>query len=547
MPDALRIHPNDNVWVALRDLPVGVRLPDGTEVLEAIPPKHKIMASDVHAGGAIVMYGVKVGEATHQLARGTLLRVNDVRHAVSALGHREPYVWRPPDVSRWRDRTFLGYRRSDGRYGTRNLWLVVPLVFCENRNVRALQQLLGEQLGFWHFRQRPAIDLSALIRQWRLGADAETLAQVEVLSERLEASAPPPLFAGVDGVRFLTHEGGCGGTRQDAETLCYLLAGYIAHPNTAGATILSLGCQNAQVALLERILQERYSECRKPVIILEQQRSASERHFLAEAARQTFIGLTQANTCQREPAPIHHLCLGLECGGSDGFSGISANPALGYAVDLLVACGGAALLAEFPELHGVEQALINRCQHAADAERFKTLMRAYAEAARAVGSDLSHNPSPGNLRDGLLTDAMKSAGAARKGGTAPIARVLDYGEAALPSGLQLLCTPGNDVESTTALAGAGATLIAFTTGLGTPTGNPLAPTIKIASNSALARRMPDLIDFDAGPILEGHESVEACGERLLELLLCVASGEVYTCAERLEQFDFIPWKRGISL
>ena len=239
--------------------------------------------------------------------------------------------------------------------------------------------------------------------------------------------------------------------------------------------------------------------------------------------------------------------MGLKCGGSDGFSGISVNPAIGYASDLLTAVGGTTLLAEFPELVGVEQELVERCVSRGLAERFTGLMQSYAATAHAVGSGFEMNPSPGNIRDGLLTDAMKSAGAARKGGTAPITDVLDYPERATIPGLNLLCTPGNDVECTTAQAAAGATMILFTTGLGTPTGNPVAPVLKLASNTALAQRMPDTVDFDAGDIVRGETTIEAAGERILDLVIETASGRHMTAAERLGQWDFIPWKRGVSL
>jgi len=239
--------------------------------------------------------------------------------------------------------------------------------------------------------------------------------------------------------------------------------------------------------------------------------------------------------------------LGLECGGSDGFSGISANPALGYASDLLVALGGTTILSEFPELNGVEQELINRCKTEEEAKKFADLMDAYSARAVALGSAFANNPSPGNIKDGLITDAIKSAGAAKKGGTSPVTQVLDYTEKSTRKGLNLLCTPGNDVESTTGLAGSGCNVIAFTTGLGTPTGNPIAPVIKISSHNTLAERMKDIIDFNTGSVITGDDTIETKGEQLLEYIIQVASGEVTTAAVRLGQEDFIPWKRGISL
>jgi altronate hydrolase len=545
MTTILKIHPSDNVWVALKDLPTGAIAPDGTTTLEPVPQKHKFTATDLRAGDTIIMYGVKIGETIAPLPRGSRLTTHNLHHAVTPPGPRAEYAWQPPDTARWADRTFRGYHRPDGRVGTRNLWLVVPLVFCENRNIMALKEALDTQLGYGQ-ASKQWIDIQPLVQQWRNGASTNELHAADVLKETHHRTQAR-VFPNVDGIRYLTHDGGCGGIRQDTEVLCQLIAGYIAHPNVAGATVLSLGCQHAQFGILEEKLNTLYPQHGKPIFVLEQQKSRSERDFLAEAAKLTFVGLTLANQIERQPAPISNLCLGLKCGGSDGFSGISANPALGHASDLLVAAGGSAILAEFPELNGVEQELINRCQTDADAQRFRTLMHDYAARVRAVGSDFAFNPSPGNIRDGLITDAMKSAGAARKGGTAPISKVLDYGEPALTQGLQLLCTPGNDVECTTGMAGSGTNLIVFTTGLGTPTGNPVAPTIKMSTNHSLAQRMADVIDFDAGGIIEGTETVEACGERLLECLLQVASGAAEVRADALEQFDFIPWKRGMSL
>jgi altronate hydrolase len=254
-----------------------------------------------------------------------------------------------------------------------------------------------------------------------------------------------------------------------------------------------------------------------------------------------------ANQLVRKPAPISKLRLGVKCGGSDGFSGISANPAVGHTADLLVAAGGSVLLAEFPELNGVEQELADRCETNEIASKFVHLMKSYSAQAQAVGSGFDMNPSPGNIKDGLITDAIKSAGAAKKGGNSPIVDVLDYTEPALKKGLNLVCTPGNDVEATTGKAASGATLILFTTGLGTPTGNPVCPTIKVASNSALAKRMADIIDIDTGPIIEGEKTIAQMGEEILEYCIQAASGIVTPKAVLLNQDDFIPWKRGVSL
>jgi altronate hydrolase len=308
-----------------------------------------------------------------------------------------------------------------------------------------------------------------------------------------------------------------------------------------------LGCQNAQSEILREELEKRDPGHGKPVLLFDQQQAGTEHRMLTQAIQETFRGLVDANQLSRSAANLSSLTVGLKCGGSDGFSGLSANPTLGHVADKLAALGGRTILSEFPELCGVEQELVNRCATEAAAERFLHLMSAYSARAKAVGSSFDMNPSPGNIRDGLITDAMKSAGAAKKGGASPITDVLDFPEYARHSGLNLLCTPGNDVESVTAQVGSGANLVLFTTGLGTPTGNPVTPVVKIATNSALAARMPDIIDFNCGPVIAGEHDPEEMANQLLAFMLRVANGEVKTKAELLQQDDFIPWKRGVSL
>ena len=310
---------------------------------------------------------------------------------------------------------------------------------------------------------------------------------------------------------------------------------------------MSLGCQHAQIAILREAIRKRDPKFAKPLFIFEQQRSGSEAAMMNDAIRQTFLGLVEANKCQRAPTSLANLCVGLKCGGSDGFSGISANPAIGHTSDLLVALGARTILSEFPELCGVEQGLIDRGTNPAVGSRFIQLMRDYAARAAAVRSGFDMNPSPGNMRDGLLTDAMKSAGAAKKGGTSPVTAVLDYPEYSTEPGLNLQCTPGNDVECVTAQVGAGASVVLFTTGLGTPTGNPIAPVVKLSTNSNLAQRMHDIIDIDTGAVITGEKTIEQMGDTILDLVIQVASGEIRTKAEQKAQEDFIPWKRGVSL
>jgi len=537
----LRVDPKDNVLVALTPLTVGqtVTFLGEDYVLQSdIPAKHKFAMRDLANGDEVIMYGGKVGIVRQPIPRGGLLSTRNVQHDSTGFSPKtENFVWSPPDVSRWTSRTFDGYHRADGQVGTRNYWLVIPLVFCENRNVEALRDAFEEELGYG----RPK-----LYRQ-QVRELIEQLHQKPTEQNDLTPSQSEQIFPNVDGVRFLVHEGGCGGTRQDSKALCGLLAGYIHHPNVAGATVLSLGCQNAQPSILMDELRHRDPDLRKPVLLFEQQKSGLESDMLSEAIRATFAGLVEANRLTRKPAPLSKLNVGLECGGSDGFSGISANPAIGHVSDMIAALGGQSILSEFPELCGVEQGLINRCVDAEQGNRFIQLMRDYAARAKAVHSGFDMNPSPGNIKDGLITDAMKSAGAARKGGTSPVCQVLDYPEYDSTPGLALLCTPGNDVESVTALAGAGCNVVLFTTGLGTPTGNPITPVIKLSSNTILAERMSDIIDIDTGAVIRGESTIEQEGESILDRVIEVASGKVHTKAEQLNQNDFIPWKRGVSL
>jgi altronate hydrolase len=384
----------------------------------------------------------------------------------------------------------------------------------------------------------------ALVEAYKKG---DTISTHELSPFSFDQGSGERIFNNVDGIKFLNHEGGCGGIRQDSAILSKLLAAYADHPNVGGITVLSLGCQNLQVQDFRNDLKKQNPNFDKPIYIFEQQQSHSEEQLIADAIRQTFEGLVEINKQERRPATLDKLCIGVKCGGSDGFSGISANPSVGYCSDLVVALGGKVLLAEFPELCGVEQELVDRSVNEETARKFMRLMKSYDEIVTRAGSSFSMNPSPGNIKDGLITDAMKSAGAAKKGGSSPVVDVLDYTEPATKAGLNLVCTPGNDVEATTGKAASGATLILFTTGLGTPTGNPVCPTIKLSTNSLLAKRMNDIIDIDCGPVIEGDKTIQQMGEEILEYCIKAASGEVIPKAVKLNQDDFIPWKRGVSL
>jgi len=542
----LKLHASDNVLVALQDLQARETvLYQGKSYLltEKIPAKHKFFAEDLKKGDSIIMYGTLVGKTQYDVKAGWRMSTDNTKHAAAKYQFRPySYNWSPPNISKFEGRTFNGYHRSDGNVGTANYWLFIPMVFCENRNLDIIREALVNELGY-------AVTDKYKAKTHLLRELYEAGKEIENVDLNIKESLIPVdrLFKNIDGIKFLNHQGGCGGIRQDSAVLSKLLAAYADHPNVAGITVMSLGCQNLQVQDFLNDLKERNPNFDKPFHVFEQQLSQSEEQLITDAIQKTFISLIEVNKITRQAAPLNKLTIGVKCGGSDGFSGISANPAVGYCSDLLVALGAKILLAEFPELCGTEQNIIDRTIDEAAARKFIQLMTAYNDSAERVGSGFHMNPSPGNIKDGLITDAIKSNGAARKGGTAPIVDVLDYTELAVKPGLNLVCTPGNDVEATTGKVASGATLILFTTGLGTPTGNPICPVIKVSSNSELTRRMADIIDIDCGPIISGEKTIEEMGEEILEYCIRAASGEVITQAVRLNQDDFIPWKRGVSL
>ena len=531
----IKVNSSDNVAVALFNLEAGQIIPfEGEDITikSFTKAKHKIALLDFSQGEKIFMYGVLVGKATEPIEKGGLLTTENVKHESSKVfGKTESIVWKAPNIEKWKDRTFLGYHREDGQVGTENVWLFFPLVFCENRNIEILREIFEKEL----LKQKVSPH-QLLLRSLINNSPEETI---------LENNSTD-VFNNID-VKFITHPGGCGSIRQDSESLAKLLAGYVNNPNVAGATVLSLGCQNLQISVFKDALNALNPNSSKPILMFEQQKMGTVEEMLSAIVKESFEAIKQANTIERKPSPLSKLKVGLECGGSDGFSGISANPTLGAVSDLLAALNGSAILSEFPELCGVEQELVNRCVEEEKGEKFLKLMKIYEKSVVDAGSGFDMNPSPGNIKDGLITDAMKSAGAAKKGGTSPVVDVLDYGEYVTKPGLNLLCTPGNDVESTTAMVGSGANVVLFTTGLGTPTGNPIAPIIKVASNTELAVKMPDIIDIETGAIIRGEKSIEEMADEMLELIIEVASGKVKTKAKLLNQNDFIPWRRGVSL
>ncbi len=543
----LQINPSDNLLVALQDLKAGTIIHHaGNEIhlQDDIAAKHKFTTEAIDKEGKAFMYGVLVGHASQDIPKGGLIHTFNLHHASQDfVGKQKDYTWTSPDISKFQHRTFNGFHRADGQVGTQNYWLVIPLVFCENRNIELLKNAFVQGLGF---QKNDSItnQVIHLKKQYEAG---EKL-RLDVSSSEVMIGKSP-LFPHVDGIKFLTHESGCGENQDDSMNLCALLAGYCVNPNVGGITVLSLGCQHSQIEVFKQKLSEKDAHFNKPIHFFEQQQDEGSgvENLLNEVVLKTFEGLIEINKIERKPAPLSALRVGVKCGGSDGFSGISANPAIGHTADILVGLGGTVMIAEFPELCGVEQELQNRSVNTEVADNFGKMMREYAKRAAAVGAGFDMNPSPGNIKDGLITDAIKSAGAAKKAGSSPIVDALGYGQYATKTGLNLVCTPGNDVLATTGMAGAGATIQLFTTGLGTPTGNPISPMVKLSTNTRLAEKLPEIIDIDCGPIIRGEKTVEEMGEEVMEYIIKLASGEITTKAMDLGQDDFMFWRRGVSL
>jgi len=532
----IKVNPADNVIVALTDLVQNEQIMfEGTTISPTtdVKAKHKIAEKDFTIGNDIIMYGVLVGKAAKPIKKGEVITTENVKHqSEKVFGKNGNLGWTPPNVDRWKDKTFNGYHRTDGQVGTKNVWLFFPLVFCENKNIEKLKDIFENEL-----MPKKEVSYKNLLR---------SLIEEKSVEEVSDKNLNENLLDNVE-VKFINHQGGCGGIRQDSELLAKLLAGYVNNPNVAGATVLSLGCQNLQVDIFKKALKEMSPNSDKEILIYEQQQIGTTDQMFQMVIKDSYEAIKRANKIERKPAPLSKLSIGLECGGSDGFSGISANPALGIVSDIFAALGGKTILAEFPELCGVEQELMNRCVDEEKADKFLTLMKAFEKSVVDAGSGFDMNPSPGNIKDGLITDAMKSAGAAKKGGTSPVVDVLDYGEYISKPGLNLLNTPGNDAECTTGLVGSGATVVLFTTGLGNPMGNPIAPVVKISSNTALINRMSDIIDVNAGTVITGEKTITEVGEEIVDYIIELASGNVETKADQLKQDVFIPWKRGVSL
>ena len=491
-PDAVQVNPDDDVAVALRPLRSGETISaHDTPVIvrEAVGLGHKIALRDLSPGEYVRKYGWPIGEVTAPVRAGEHVHTHNVKTLLEGM---EDYSYEPlPPVSLPTSKAqFMGYRRADGRVGTRNELWVLPTVGC-------------------------------------VGRTAERIANIA------DGRRPP----GIDGVHAFAHPHGCSQLGQDLEGTREILAALACHPNAGGVLIVGLGCESNQVdALVENIP----SELRARVRTLKAQ--AEEDETEAGVALVEELAL-EASRARREPVPLSELVIGLKCGGSDGFSGLTANPLVGQMCDFVVGSGGSALLTEVPEMFGAEQLLMARADDRQTFDGIVALVNAFKRYFLEHGQPVSENPSPGNIAGGITTLEEKSLGAVQKAGRAPVSDVLRYGERVRKTGLSLIEAPGNDAVSSTALAAAGATLILFTTGRGTPLGFPV-PTVKIASNSELVARKSNWIDFDGGSVLD--QGLDQTAADLLAQLAEIASGRT-TASERNGEREIAIWKRGVTL
>jgi altronate hydrolase len=490
---AIRVHAEDNVAVALRPIAAGEQVEVAGRCLcvaEAIGQGHKIAVDQIGIGEIVRKYGWPIGRATAPVAAGAHVHSHNVETLLSGV---EGYYYDPAAAApllNAEQARFSGYRREDGRVGTRNEIWILPTVGCVSRT-----------------------------------------------AERIAAIAHARHCGAVDGVYAFTHPFGCSQLGDDLAGTRSLLAALACHPNAGGVLIVGLGCESNQ---LDALIGEIPEELRGRVRTLKAQSEEDETEA-GLAIIDELVG--KAAGVAREPITLSELVVGLKCGGSDGFSGLTANPLVGRISDVVVGSGGTTVLTEIPEIFGAERMLMAR---AADRETFDALVAVVNGFKRYFlehGEPVSENPSPGNIAGGITTLEEKSLGAVQKGGHAPVADVLRYGERVRRKGLSLLEAPGNDAVSSTALAAAGATMILFTTGRGTPLGFPV-PTVKIASNSALAARKKNWIDFDGGKVLD--EGLESAADGLLALITRIASGEA-TAAERNDEREIAVWKRGVTL
>ncbi len=493
MKDFIRINENDNVIVALKELTPGESVAVGGETIvacETIPAGHKMAIRDIAAGTEVIKYGFRIGNAKEEIKAGQWVHVHNVG---TALGDLLEYTYEPvpTGLKETEDATFMGYNRPDGKVGVRNEIWIIPTVGCVNNIATAM---------------------------------------AKAATARVKGS--------VEEVIAFPHPYGCSQMGDDQEHTRTILADLINHPNAGGVLVLGLGCENSNIGELKKYIGA-YDENRVKFLVCQECEDEME-----EGAKLLDELIAYAAEFKREPISASKLIIGMKCGGSDGFSGITANPLVGKFSDILIGKGGTTILTEVPEMFGAETLLMNRCENKELFEQTVTLINDFKQYFKDNHQTIYENPSPGNKKGGISTLEDKSLGCTQKSGSAAVKGVLAYGERVETPGLNLLSAPGNDLVASTALAASGAHIVLFTTGRGTPFASPV-PTVKISSNSALAGKKKNWIDFNAGVLVEDEE-LEETGQKLFDYVLEVASGKK-VCSEEAGFHDMAIFKQGVTL
>jgi altronate hydrolase len=493
------LHPTDNVAIARVSIPEGRELKSphwNITTRQPIPAGHKVATRTIGQGEWVVRYGQWIGRAKTTIHPGEHIHTHNLAYEEPPLDYQFPDTTASPNQTSGAQPTFLGYKREDGRTGTRNYIAVVAASNCAAHTA-------------------------------------------ELIAESYRRESLP---SGVDGVVAFPHGEGCGHSiGPDTDQLQRTLGGVLDHPNVSGAVILGLGCEVNQI---DHYLGGSGPGIRRERLSGMTLQDSGGTLATVEAARRAIAPMIdRAAAEKRTETPASEIVLGLNCGGSDSFSGITANPALGVCSDMLAALGATAVLAETPEIFGAEHLLVRRARDRATAERLLQMVTQYKAYLTRMGGTFDDNPSPGNKEGGLTTILEKSLGAVAKGGTSPLNGVVDYAERIRDRGFLFMNTPGYDPVSLTGLASGGVNLIAFTTGRGSAIGFPTIPVLKIATNSATYRRMRDNMDINAGRIADGDATIEQIGREIFDALLRAASGE-RTCAEKMGHKEFVPWRIG---
>lgn len=493
MQDFIKIHSEDNVAVALKPLAAGTSIEIGemaVTLLEDIPQGHKFALMDIPAGSSVMKYGCAIGAAKENIATGAWIHTHNLK---TGLGDLLTYSYNKQNVNleQTEDRTFMGYRRPDGKVGVRNEIWIIPTVGCVNK-----------------------------------------------IATAIERACQKYVTGSIDQVAAFPHPYGCSQMGDDQEYTRTILADLINHPNAGGVLVLGLGCENSNIQELKRYIGE-YDERRVKFLVAQESEDEMEDSMALIEELVEYAG-----NFHREPISCSELIIGMKCGGSDGLSGITANPTVGAFSDMLVSKGGTTILTEVPEMFGAETLLMNRCKDEETFEKTVELINDFKNYFTSHNQTIYENPSPGNKKGGISTLEDKSLGCVQKAGSAEVVDVLKYGEPVRTKGLNLLSAPGNDLVASTALAASGAHIVLFTTGRGTPFACPV-PTMKISTNTALSTKKNNWVDFNCGVLVEGTD-MDTLKNQFFDFVIEVASGKKVK-SEEAGFHDMAIFKQGVTL